>query len=104
MANPIPCDLCDSPWGHFVLTNQETGDTLGICVGCLPAFAEQLVRGVEQAQTATEPAGVIEPAEAELPDDHPDAPEPNGNGRARKTGAKRRPVPVVAEASETSDD
>lgn len=42
MAQPIPCDLCQAPEADFLITNRHDGDTLGLCVACLAAFAEQV--------------------------------------------------------------
>lgn len=103
MANPIPCDLCDAPWGHFVLTIQESGLTQGICVDCLPAFAEALVQAKDAAAEQETPSGVIEPDPAELPADHPQASNGNGKGRSRKTSAPVEPEPEVSETTKAAD-
>lgn len=103
MANPIPCDLCDSPQAQFMLHNLETADVLGICVLCLPRFAEQLVSAMDAQAGAMPPAGVVEPEAGDMPADVAEpSPMPKSNGRRPKAAAKdaTTKAPAAAEASD----
>lgn len=70
MAQPLPCDLCGNPVGTFVITAQQTGDTLGVCAECVPAWAEAITAALDGAtsdrhEPPTAPQGALEVADAE---------------------------------------
>lgn len=112
MAQPIPCDICGQTTADFVITAVANGDTLGVGVECVSAWAEVIVRALDAAR-AHEPAegddphshvapgasGWVDPTDepedpAQTADDGPDEgweypePDPSPQGRqGRRRGA-----------------
>jgi hypothetical protein len=106
MAQPIPCDMCEANESNYMLSNRDTGETLGICYRCLPLFGDAIraqMDAAAAAAAAAEAPQIMEPPE----DAKPDGISPNRSRRKRQTGTNRNGegVDILAEvASGTTDD
>jgi hypothetical protein len=49
MAQQIPCDICQQTTADFMITAISNGDTIGVGIECVAAWAEGLVTAYEAA-------------------------------------------------------
>lgn len=95
MATPVTCDLCEAAEAVFMLTFMPNGDTLALCWGCPPAWAESIVAATDAAAAAGEEippgAATAGPAPDETAGDTPEpAPPAPRKARTAKKAAKAR--------------
>lgn len=65
MAQQIPCDICSQTTADFIVTAISNGDTLGVGIECLKAWADQLDTAYRGALAT---AGANDPATDGMPD------------------------------------
>lgn len=73
MAQAIHCDLCGAGiQAAFLLTNLDSGQTQGICVGCAPAAFRGLAESIDQFIASLEqPSESADGADAQPETDSP---------------------------------
>lgn len=117
MAQPIPCDICRQTTADFMITATANGDTLGVGIECLAAWAEALVAEYDRMRSEAPPVdhatdgmptespaeaahGPVEPTEG--PDDGSTLTDEEWESSA-EIEAQRGRVPTAPEGEQESE-